>query len=339
MIKEVTNSIKAALYQRISSPLYGTYIFSWIIYNWELVLQLLFGTKQFDERLATFKLGLTVDDGGFNYCTVIIPFIITVVILLIQPLAQRFIYIYTEWNNSEGLKKRDQYANETLLTLEQSNELRSSVQKVQQFHQEVLKNKDDEISEYKKQAEFKDTSLGKINEDNLRLQTNSSELESEKSKLSTEITSLNGEITKIKSNYDRLGKLFLKSRRAKQRLVEFTNHNKWLISEEACLDISKVIILDTEYNLSENVRIFSEMLSISDSERWKQSCHELMIAGFSKSWSYNMADHYFSEIIKPNLIDFNNDHIRLLIKVMDSNNQISERNKANSDMQLVQKYL
>ncbi|KJF86089.1 hypothetical protein [Photobacterium phosphoreum] len=106
MIKEVTNSIKAALYQRISSPLYGTYIFSWAIYNWELVLQLLFGTNKFDQRLAIFKTGLIPEDGSFNYNTIIVPFIITALILIIQPLLQRFIFIYTEWNKSEGLKKK-----------------------------------------------------------------------------------------------------------------------------------------------------------------------------------------------------------------------------------------
>ncbi|WP_412767853.1 hypothetical protein, partial [Vibrio anguillarum] len=73
MIKEITNSIKAALYQRVSSPLYGTYICSWAIYNWELVLPLMFGTKKFDDRLADFKIGLSPEATGFEYNTVLVP--------------------------------------------------------------------------------------------------------------------------------------------------------------------------------------------------------------------------------------------------------------------------
>ncbi|PKG77092.1 hypothetical protein CXF80_01450 [Shewanella sp. Actino-trap-3] len=65
MIKEITNSFKAALYQRVSSPLYGTYIFSWILYNWLIVLPFIFGSKVFDERMSNFKLAMAPSDDGF----------------------------------------------------------------------------------------------------------------------------------------------------------------------------------------------------------------------------------------------------------------------------------
>ncbi|HGS4830468.1 TPA: hypothetical protein ACMDRH_003502 [Vibrio cholerae] len=104
MIKEITNSIKAALYQRVSSPLYGTYICSWLIYNWELVLPLMFGSKKFDERVLDLKSGISPEATGFEYKTIIVPLVITALLLALQPLLQRFIFIYTEWNRSEGLK-------------------------------------------------------------------------------------------------------------------------------------------------------------------------------------------------------------------------------------------
>ncbi|MEZ8014049.1 MULTISPECIES: hypothetical protein [unclassified Vibrio] len=214
MIKEITNSIKAALYQRVSSPLYGTYICSWTIYNWEITLPLVFGTKNFDDRLVDFKLGLYPEVAGFEYQTVLVPLAITATLLGLQPLLQRFIFIYTEWNRSEGLKKRDQYSSETMLTLEQSNELRASVQKVQQFHQEVLKNKEEEVNEYKRQLDSKDNSINSVNDNNLKLIEENTALESQKSELSATLARVKGELADWELKYQRLGKLLLKSRQA-----------------------------------------------------------------------------------------------------------------------------
>lgn len=105
MIKEVTNSIKAALYQRVSSPLYGTYIFSWSLYNWAIVLPLVFGSGEFDARVLNFKTALHTSESVFIYSTVIVPILMAMVILALQPILQRFLFIYTEWNKSEGKRR------------------------------------------------------------------------------------------------------------------------------------------------------------------------------------------------------------------------------------------
>ncbi|MCP4460990.1 MAG: hypothetical protein GY816_23665 [Cytophagales bacterium] len=34
---ETRKSINSALYERVSSPLYGTLIISWLVWNWEIV--------------------------------------------------------------------------------------------------------------------------------------------------------------------------------------------------------------------------------------------------------------------------------------------------------------
>ncbi|MBB1404810.1 TMF family protein [Pseudoalteromonas sp. SG44-5] len=336
MLKEITNSFKAALYQRVSSPLYGTYIFSWILYNWLVVLPLIFGVKKFDERLIDFKSGIVSPENGFIYSTVIMPMIITAVILLLQPILQRFHFIYTEWNKSEGLKKRDKFSSETMLTLEQSNELRSSVQKVQQFHQEVLKNKDNEIDEYKKLASLKDEGLSKQNTLNLELIEKASQAESAKSDLTSEIANRKSELAELESKYKRLSSIFSKQRKKQITLQANYNANTWFASKQLISEFPKIINFGEVYKLSDNVLYVEKMLSLSSSSEWIDACHRLIIEGFANSWNFNMADSYFDSLIRPYLNAFNHDNLGLLISRMNTNGQINGRNRASADLLEVQ---
>ncbi|WP_229618743.1 hypothetical protein [Vibrio parahaemolyticus] len=335
MIKEITNSIKAALYQRVSSPLYGTYICSWLIYNWEVVLPLIFGSKVFDQRVIDFKSKLSPEATGFEYDTIIMPLVITSFLLVLQPLLQRFIFIYTEWNRSEGLKKRDKYTSETMLTLEQSNELRASVQKFQQFHQEVLKNKEEEISEYKRQLESKDNSVNSINDSNLKLIEEKTELESEKSALSVDLATVRGQLADLESNYQRLGKILSNSRRAKREFTARIKSNDWFVNGSVIKELPQLVVLDSSLSSSKRAAYLQSMKNISNDIVWLSSCNEIAIHGFSQVWSFNMADDYFTEIIRPHLNSMDDAQIHRLIAVMDGNGQISERNRAAADMKIV----
>ncbi|EHZ2756380.1 hypothetical protein K5N53_004544, partial [Vibrio vulnificus] len=323
------------LYQRVSSPLYGTYICSWVIYNWEVVLPLVFGTKQFDERISDFKVGLYPEATGFDYSTVLVPLGITAALLTLQPLLQRFIFIYTEWNKSEGLKKRDQYSSETMLTLDQSNELRASVQKVQQFHQEVLKNKEEEVSEYKRQLESKDISINSVNDNNLKLIEENTKLENDKSELSVTLATVNGELADLKSKYLRLGKLFSKSRKLSLNKLSRIDSDYWSVNTTVLKEFPLLVGHDSTSSEAKRANYLANMKNVSSSPEWIFACNEIAIDGFSKVWSFNMADSYFSELIRPNLKTFDDTQIHRLINIMEMNGQIRDRNRADADMKLV----
>ncbi|EIJ0971211.1 hypothetical protein LH716_004310 [Vibrio vulnificus] len=339
MIKDITNSIKAALYQRVSSPLYGTYICSWLLYNWELVLPLILGTKTIDERVVAFKSGISPEASGFEYNTIIVPLFITASLLVIQPLLQRFVFIYTEWNRSEGLKKRDEYSSETMLTLEQSNELRASVQKVQQFHQEVLKNKEEEINEYKRQLESKDRSANAINDSNLKLIEEKTELESEKSELSVNLATVRGELAELKSKYQRLSKILSNARQAKRNLSNKVNSNSWFVNDKTIKEFPQLVVSDGNVSSSKRASYLKNLQLISNDPDWLYLCNEIAIHGFSKVWSFDMADSYFSELIRPNLDSMDEEQIRRLTRVMENNGQIRDRNRAEADMKIVRAIL
>ncbi len=335
MIKEVTNSIKAALYQRVSSPLYGTYIFSWCLFNWSKVLPLVFGSGTFDARLKTFKAALYTSESVFLYSTILVPILMTVIVLGLQPVLQRFLFIYTEWNKSKGLKKRDEFSSETMLTLEQSNELRASVQKVQQFHQEVLKNKDTEIEEYKKQVEIKEKSNQALSQKNTTLIEASSASETSMSEISTEQAKTKTELSELNSKYSRLGRIFTRQRERQSTLRNSLTPIGVFANASFLESIQKLINIENGFSAKENANIVKQLFSLSNSDDWVSTCHKMLINGFGESWSYDMADTYFEVLIKPYLKDFNDALLSLLHRKMTSNNQISERSKAENDLRLV----
>lgn len=335
MLKEISNSIRATLYQRVSSPLYGTYIFSWCLYNWAIFLPLLFGDESFDTRIETFRAALYSPESKFIYSTLLIPMLMTIVILCVQPILQRFLYIYTEWNRSEGLKKRDKFNSETMLTLEQSNELRASVQKVQQFHQEVMKNKNIEIEEYKRQLDLKESLNEKISKKNTDLIEASAAAESDKSTLSTEIAQSKTEIAQLTLKYERLAKTFSKQRK-RQLALRYNLTPKGSYANDAFLkDIENVLNIEDSFSVGELSKSLNSLLAISISEKWKNTCYIMLVESFGKVWSFNMADSYFEELIKPHLKYFNDDVLKLLIYKMNSNDQINGRKRAENDLKLV----
>jgi hypothetical protein len=445
MIKEVTNSFKAALYQRVSSPLYGTYIFSWIMYNWKIVLPLVFGSPGIDTRLLAFTYALSPSEGSIAYDSVFAPMIATAAILLLQPIIQRFIFIYTEWNKSEGLKKRDKFSNETMLTLEQSNELRASVHKIHAFHQETLENKEAEITSLNKMSDSKDKEIDRLNEqkttmvedalnftrklserakdlvamklevevsgvkysrisDILRRQRLNSRVRKkscedsyqEKLRISTyelhseykeiiedkdadlkEFKALNISTSKEnhklnKTNANKLtlietlkkiieqraeerdtAKVELKEHQVKYtKLLKFFNderqknsklREKYSVSKFYASKVfvrSMCILINMEKNYSSmSEEILGKLIGISDLSVWKESCNRLIVEGFLGSSSYQMADEYFDQYIRPNVKRFDSDLLELLLKGMQSNSQISDRFRAKGDLSLVKSVL
>ncbi|MFY2508787.1 hypothetical protein ACN3E9_10980 [Vibrio pectenicida] len=293
------------------------------------------GTKPIDERVVVFKSGISPEATGFEYNTFFGPLIITVVLLAIQPWLQRYVFIYMEWNRSEGLKQRDKYSSETMLTLEQSNELRASVQKFQQFHQEVLKNKEEEINEYKRQLESKDNEANTFNDKNLKLIEEKTELESEKSELSVNLATVRGELADLESKYQRLSKILSNSRQAKRNLSNQIKSNNWFVNDKTIREFPQLVELDSRVSSTERASYLKNMQLVSNDADWLYSCNEIAVYVFSKVWSFDMANDYFSELIRPNLDSMEEDQIRRLIHVMENNGQIRDRNRAETDMQVV----
>ncbi len=147
MIKGITNSITATLHERINSPLYGTYIFAWLAYNWDKALLLVFSDSKINDRVTIFKASMINDENGFDWCVVLVPLVVTGFILACQPFIQRWIFVHNERNKAMGFEKRDEFTAKTRLSHEQSAALRADVRELNKQHAEELTVKDVKIKQ------------------------------------------------------------------------------------------------------------------------------------------------------------------------------------------------
>jgi hypothetical protein len=59
MIEETKKSIQSILYQRVSSPFYGTSIVSWLIWNWKVIYLTIFVSEKIIKKS---KIDFIVDN-------------------------------------------------------------------------------------------------------------------------------------------------------------------------------------------------------------------------------------------------------------------------------------
>lgn len=185
MLKETVNSIKGVLYERISSPLWGTYFLSFVIYNWSAILILISDPKPMSVKVDLVKATYIYPNNEFNINVVLYPLIFSAILLIAAPALQTLHFVYSEYVKTKGKVKRDKFEEKTRLTIEQSNELRQRVFNIQTSSREITSFQDQEInvlketiSSLKSQIESSapDEELGQLIEQLQRAQSEKAEL-------------------------------------------------------------------------------------------------------------------------------------------------------------------
>lgn len=121
MIDEFKKSISATLYERTTSPLFGTILFSWNVWNWKIILGIFFTTTK---ELKTTKFEYIESNLLNIYDGLLYPVISTVLILTVYSwLAEQ---AYRSWLYFDKRKNdhKNSIEKQKLLTLEQSMKLR-----------------------------------------------------------------------------------------------------------------------------------------------------------------------------------------------------------------------
>lgn len=133
MISELSKSIKAALYERVVSPLSGMFLLSWIAWNWKLCLVLIFAEYGVDKKISTISTNYVN-----TYDNVLYPLVSTVVLVFLYPLAAILPVRLWEWSNSYKLKMKHWYSLQVPISLEQSISLKQEIQNEKQKLQEIM---------------------------------------------------------------------------------------------------------------------------------------------------------------------------------------------------------
>lgn len=160
MLDDLTKEIKAQLYDRVRSPLFGAFALSWAVWNYKLILAVLSG-MDFEKKLAFIdKMYPTTPDILISWF--IAPLASAVLFLVVYPVPALWAYEY--WaDRQRALKEvQQQLEDKTPLTQEEANAIRkASLEEVAALRSE-LKELDEDNKELKKRLKV-------LQDDNERL--------------------------------------------------------------------------------------------------------------------------------------------------------------------------
>lgn len=165
-LDDIRKSISSTLYEKTTSPLFGTFLFSWILWNWKIIIVLFF-TASYELEITKFEY---IDINLLNILEgLLYPFISTLIILTIYSALS--VQAYRLWLYFDKLKSKYKNENEKdkLLTVEQSMKLRVQFSNQEDSFKNLINEKEELISALKNKIselnnESKDEVLSSSNE-------------------------------------------------------------------------------------------------------------------------------------------------------------------------------
>jgi hypothetical protein len=91
MLDDITTTIKAQLYERVTSPLLGSFLISWCLINYKLIL-ILFSSLSAPEKITYIEFNLFSSVQDYMLKGVFFPLIATLAIILVYPYPAAKIY-------------------------------------------------------------------------------------------------------------------------------------------------------------------------------------------------------------------------------------------------------
>jgi len=148
MISEFRKSIKAVLYERLTSPFSGAFFFSWFVWNWKLLYYLFYSNEEVVKRIAFVEVNFVNPWNNLVY-----PFLSSVFLIVLYPfISTGAFWIWLKFKNWQN-ELRNEVENKQLLTLEKSVELRMEIRNQQEQFDKILSAKSEEILLQKKEIE------------------------------------------------------------------------------------------------------------------------------------------------------------------------------------------
>ncbi|MBS1141571.1 MAG: hypothetical protein H6R13_3024 [Proteobacteria bacterium] len=162
MLDDLTKEIKAQLYERVKSPLFGAFALSWAAWNYRALLALVSDLKFADKMAFIDKAYPTALDLTLHGA--LGPLISALLFLWLYPYPARFMYSYWAKQQKELKKVQQSIEDETPLTQEEANALRKAGFAQAKEYQTQLK----ELSATNKELEER---IKLLQEESIRLTT------------------------------------------------------------------------------------------------------------------------------------------------------------------------
>lgn len=146
MINDIKKSVNSILYERTSSPLFGTFIVSWAIWNWKIIYLTIFIPT---DKISANKIDLIVEKYSTFEYLITYPAVSTIFFLTIIPFVSNGAYWlslkFDKWKKDQ----KNKINLNQLISLEQSIELREQILNQESRFEKLIENKNLEINQLK----------------------------------------------------------------------------------------------------------------------------------------------------------------------------------------------
>ncbi|MGP0172350.1 hypothetical protein ACSVIJ_10730 [Pseudomonas sp. NCHU5208] len=143
-MRDIFDSIGAAIKDRFTNPLTGTFIVSWLIWNYKLVVILVSDMKPY-VKFSYVQNHLYPDSVSVVVWGVLVPLATALIYIIIYPHPSRWVYEYALKQSRENRKIRHRVEDETPLSVEESRK--------------IIAERHSEAARYEAELDKKDTAL------------------------------------------------------------------------------------------------------------------------------------------------------------------------------------
>lgn len=137
MLNELWDSTKSNLTDRLSSPLIGSFLVSWCLWNWKFLV-VLFSDASISQTFNMIESISFPDVKSIFIFGVACPLITSLIYIFLYPFPARFVYGYTLNQNRKNNELRQSISKETLLTQEESDYFKIKYIEVIQKQQDTI---------------------------------------------------------------------------------------------------------------------------------------------------------------------------------------------------------
>lgn len=191
-MKEILNSVRLQINERLNSPLFGSFFVAWVGWNHRLLF-VLFSSQPVEKRFEFIDTQIYPTAWVVWNDGIIKPVLSAILFIYLYPIISKHFYGYWLKKQVELKTLRDGIESATLLTLEESRSFRMAMIKIREEYEGTINRLAAELDALKKNSNQDELEFGKLRTE----AQNNDQLNNDRSKFSSEIKKLVNQGTSI----------------------------------------------------------------------------------------------------------------------------------------------
>lgn len=144
MINDLKKSFDQIIYERTTSPFYGSFIISWCLWNWKIIYLTFFVSQ---DKIDSNKIDYIINNFSETKNIFLFPLISSIIIITIVPFITNGAYWLSLKFNKWRVDQKNIVDAKQLLSIEQSIELREQISKQEERFAKLVEDKNLEIKQ------------------------------------------------------------------------------------------------------------------------------------------------------------------------------------------------